>query len=222
MVSKLPKVEQLGILVATPLSKASPIHAQTAAYCSYLNKSPVCQWGFVNQTSPELSRNVILEMHYEQEGPWSHVFFIDSDVVPPTDALEKMLDIGADVITGMYPLFKNEGVGTKAEVVWAVSDSPGHWMSAKEPIPASPFQIQACGAGCLLIRREVLDDIGYPWFKTTFQSIRENNGIPIEPSEDVYFCQKAQEKGYKIFAEPSVVCKHYNTVDIGELFRASI
>jgi hypothetical protein len=67
----------------------------------------------------------------------------------------------------------------------------------------SLVEIAGCGFGCVLVKAEVMKGIGYPQFKY-YSAIDHNNTV----SEDVDFCRKAKDKGFKIWADPSVLCRH--------------
>jgi len=90
----------------------------------------------------------------------------------------------------------------------------------EEKLPSEPFQVYSSGAGCLLIRREVLVDIGWPWFKTTYQESFKNEGRGVAEGEDVFFIRRAIECGYKAIAHPNVKCRHYNSLDLFEFFNS--
>lgn len=213
--SKLPPIGKPKIFIATPMSKYAMINAETAGYCALMNQHEQITWGFVNSMSPEFSRNSLIEHHFHKDPNWTHIFFIDSDIVPPQNALKNLLKLDADFATGVYPLYLNDGLH------WSVSDGDDNWILMTEVVPPQkePTEIQSCGGGCLLIRREVLVDIGWPWFKTEYQEIYQNKGKGIQTGEDVFFCKRAIEKGYKVIVEPSVVCKHFNGVDMLKIFN---
>jgi len=93
------------------------------------------------------------------------------------------------------------------------------WIPMAEDLPKEPFEIESSGASCLLVRKEVLDDIGWPFFKTEYQPKWENGGEAIKCGEDEYFCRKVRAKGYKIIADPFVICEHYNSVGLLKILR---
>lgn len=63
--------------------------------------------------------------------------------------------------------------------------------------------IRSCGFGCVLVKKEIFEKIGYPQFKY-HSAIDHNNTI----SEDTDFCMKAIEKGFELWADPSIKCEH--------------
>lgn len=210
--SKLPYIKP-NVFIAIPMRKEGFLHAETARFCSLLNQHPDVVWGFVFSISPDNSRNSLLEHHFHRDPNWTHILFIDSDTIPPDDALKKLLLLNADVAAGMYPLNMNEGLH------WSVSIEGTNWIPMQDDIPDEPFEISSCGAGCLLVRKEVLVDINWPWFKFEFQKLYDNDGKGIKEGEDIYFCRRVKEEGYKIVADPSVKCRHINSVDMLKLWN---
>jgi GT2 family glycosyltransferase len=68
-----------------------------------------------------------------------------------------------------------------------------------------PFvEIGGCGFGCVLVKKEVLEKVGYPQF--VYHSALDHNNTF---SEDLDFCRKARSKGYKIFADTTIRCDHH-------------
>lgn len=192
------------------MHKDSRIHGETAAYCAGVAQQPFNQWGYTSTISPEMGRNTLIEDHiHNNVQEWTHVYFVDTDVVPQRDCLANLLALDADVATGIYPLFLlKEGFN------WSVTDMDRNTLPMNEPLPTEPFETASAGAGCLLVRREVMEDIGWPWFKMTYQLKWENDGNAIKNMEDMYFFDKVLDAGYKIIADPREICKHYNSIDL--------
>jgi GT2 family glycosyltransferase len=65
-------------------------------------------------------------------------------------------------------------------------------------------EVDSMGAGCMLIAREVFEAIDPPWWEWDYK--RYDKGRARSP--DAYFCEKAQEKGFKIWADPSTCSPH--------------
>jgi GR25 family glycosyltransferase involved in LPS biosynthesis len=64
-------------------------------------------------------------------------------------------------------------------------------------------EIGGCGFGCVLVKKEVFSAIQYPWF-FYHQALNHNHTF----SEDLDFCKKVLERGFKIYADSSILCKH--------------
>lgn len=80
-----------------------------------------------------------------------------------------------------------------------------------EEIPETgPFEIDAAGSAGMLVRREVLDTMGDPWF--------ENSGNVIL-NEDVMFCKKARDLGFRVFATADATMGHLGIFNVRPLRR---
>jgi len=61
------------------------------------------------------------------------------------------------------------------------------------------------GMGFMLVKFGVFESMEYPWFKPLEKQIGDMCDFTME---DVSFCLRAQEKGYKIFVDPAVIVGH--------------
>ena len=132
--------------------------------------------------------------------------FLDIDMTFPKDALTRLLDSAekhdAKVVTGVY--FKKN---YEHEVVaWSYDE----FNNKIEPvIDGSMQRIEIMGMGCCIMHREVLEKVGYPWFK--YGSLHED--VSILATEDIQFCQRAREVGYEMWCDTSVICGHLMTIE---------
>ena len=101
----------------------------------------------------------------------------------------------------------------------------GHYMDHPK---TSLFTVDLVGTGCLLIHRSVLETLppqrqGKHWFdwRVDMRGAKDTQGNPIPDgkclSEDYTFCVHAQEHGYKIWVDPTIVCKHIGYAEAGHL-----
>lgn len=145
---------------------------------------------------------------------FTHVLFLDADMVWPTDVLTRMLahhDKG--IVGGLYvmrhPPFAPVALrdGTVADAAGVVQyQHAGEALTATELIPCDVL-----GMGCTLVPVSVFAQIGpRPWF--TYANNAE--GWPVV-TEDVPFCQKARASGVAVWMDPTVSCGHavVNIVD---------
>jgi GT2 family glycosyltransferase len=65
------------------------------------------------------------------------------------------------------------------------------------------------GGGCLMIRREVFEKLKEPWFQSEwiFSNFPGEHGWLLK-TEDVWFCEKAQEAGYNIHLDTRIKSPH--------------
>jgi len=141
------------------------------------------------------------------------VMWFDSDMVFNPDTLTKMLkliDEGHDFVTGIYyrrtPPFSAVGFKT---MELNEEGTAFTWEDLTE-IPDEPFEVGACGFGCVLMKTEI------------FVSVFAKFGLMFTPiancGEDIAFCWRARQCGYKIIADPSIKLGHVGHTVITEDF----
>jgi hypothetical protein len=71
------------------------------------------------------------------------------------------------------------------------------------------YQVDCCGFGCTLIRKDLFDTLEQPWFFFAHEgdSSNDDNGEYCI-GEDMYFCRKVVKSGLQIWAHGSVLCGH--------------
>ena len=152
-------------------------------------------WGY----QVEQVRNLIA--HWTINNGFDYLFSVDSDIAFAPDTLVKMLSHDKDIVSGVYiqripgkhtiEIMRQNDRGGVTHVDWDVIKGQGL-------VP-----IDGCGFGCALIKREVFVGIPYPQF--VYKSAIDHKDTI---SEDVYFCLKARENGFKLWCDTSVICDH--------------
>jgi hypothetical protein len=121
----------------------------------------------------------------------THALLLDGDVVPPEDALERLLDVGAPIATAAYPQWIDDrlyaNVQTAEGRTWA------------DTVPPARFPVSRCLLGCVLVRREAFAAISAPWFMATMTATRF-------VTDDEWFCARAVQAGQAIVCDGAVMC----------------
>jgi GT2 family glycosyltransferase len=73
--------------------------------------------------------------------------------------------------------------------------------------------VDGLGTGCMFIKRAVLEKMQKPYFSFIFRE--EDRHINV--GEDLDFCMRVNDMGYKFYVDYSKVCKHYKTVCLLEV-----
>lgn len=146
--------------------------------------------------------------------PFTHLFFVDSDTVPPADAVKKLFSHDKEIVSGVTPILHYD----KQKAVWGTldncfikqdRDAEGKIIRTYAVERDSGLQeIIKCGGSCLLIKREVFEKLEKPYFKFLYN----DEGTEHTQSEDLYFCNKAREAGFTIWCDTSVICNHHKSV----------
>lgn len=90
---------------------------------------------------------------------FTHLWFIEDDMVLPPDTLKKLLDTNANAVTMDYPVTK-DGRGS------VFYDQGG--------------SVVFCGTGCLLVKRKVFDNLKQPFFTDKVRWTMLNYGEAIK------------------------------------------
>lgn len=191
-------------LIAIPCMDQVPaLFAQSLATMQMVGD---CQIAFQIGSLIYDSRNTLAR--FAMKEGFDYILWMDSDMVFPSDFHERMLktmtENNLDILTGIYykrrppyspVLFRKMRLkGT----VWNFD-----WV---EDIPERLFEVEACGFGCVLMKTEVL------------MSVQLKHGYLFHPiqngGEDISFCWRARDCGYKIMCDPDIVCGHVGNVII--------
>lgn len=143
---------------------------------------------------------------------FDYVLWLDSDQVFDDDLLERMVERleanNLDILTGVY--FRR--VAPYSPVLFETlryEENRAYWSEFKN-LPPGLFEVQGCGFGCVLMRTEVLMSVQAK-FNTMFQPMQ---GL----GEDLAFCWRARECGYKIMADPTLEIGHCGQAVINGLY----
>jgi hypothetical protein len=66
------------------------------------------------------------------------------------------------------------------------------------------------GAGMLMLKRELLEEMTFPWFDSRFHNVESAAGPKLWYflGEDNFFCMKAQEEGFDIYLDTRIRSPH--------------
>lgn len=130
------------------------------------------------------------------KGFYTHVLWLDADMVFDDDILENLMFSGKSFVSGIAHsrrpsygscLFKNIEL-----------DTLERWKA--EDYPKAAFEIAGCGMACVLMKTEIL--------KQVFLA----NGTCFLPvlhyGEDLAFCRRVHSLGVKMYAEPTARLGH--------------
>lgn len=204
----------LKIVLAVPVPRDAMIDVRTAAWCAALHKHGSVKWVWAQTESPECGRNAIIEeqLHHPEV---THFFFLDSDSVPPVDAVSRLYAMDKPAACGVTPILIH-----RHEHVWNVRKSPTEWWPRCEPFPAAPFLVPHVGGSCLLVQREAVEKVGYPWFHLEGKPMGAGPEY-VKRGEDVFFCDRLHECGYEIWCDPTIQCDHWKKVNLLTLCEES-
>lgn len=158
-------------------------------------------------------RNVAVETAIN--GKYDYIFFIDTDMIYPKDAVIKLLSDKKDIVGGLY--FKRKYPHGECHFK-QISDINN--KKAIETFPEGTIKrVKATGFGGVLVKTKVFKNMKFPYFKVRYS---RRNGKLTMIGEDIDFCMKAGKK-YGIWIDPKVKYGHiglmavYGNKDMREL-----
>jgi cellulose synthase/poly-beta-1,6-N-acetylglucosamine synthase-like glycosyltransferase len=125
------------------------------------------------------------------QGEYDALLFVDSDMVVPPDLLTRLIGHDKDIVSAL-----------------AFRRTPGYepciFMECNEQdakfyldYPKGLTEIEGVGMACTLIKRKVFETVPEPWF------------FPHKIlGEDLSFCVRAREAGFKIYCDTTLICGH--------------
>jgi FkbM family methyltransferase len=188
------------ILIAIPCSKYIESETFKSIYDLEVPEGYETTFQYFYGYQIDQVRNLIASwaVHYD------YLFSVDSDISFPKDTLKKFLQHDKDMVSGLYIQRKP---GEHILEVYRKNEYGGFSnLTQKDITQHGLIQIDSCGFGCVLIKSKVISDIGYPQF--VYRSALDHKDTF---SEDLYFCLKAAEKGFKIYADTTVQCEHHGS-----------
>jgi hypothetical protein len=193
------------VLLAIPTGGG--IHENVAVLAAHFSANKNVVFMAARGRPVDYTRNGLIQQ-FLQMPEFTHILFLDSDTEPPLDCVEKLLALNVPLASGCYPVLMPNGLR------WALAnkDNDGHYRLL-ERIENDPFEVDAGGAGCLLIRRDVFEVIKWPWF----QWINYEDGS--QEGEDINFFKKCNQASLRLMAEPTVICNHYKEINLTNIMR---
>jgi len=136
---------------------------------------------------------------YLLESGCDSLLFIDSDMVVPMDLVPRLIEADKDIVSGLA--FKR--VPGYEPCIFKKCDREGTEFYLD--YPKGLIEVQGVGMACTLIKRKVFEILQTPYF------------FPMPNiGEDLAFCVRAREAGFRIFCDTELICGHCNTEVVTE------
>ena len=132
----------------------------------------------------------------------SYLFFVDSDVVPPINAIDMLLSHGFDkkIVGGLCPTIKQDADGQLKTIYLVLKLEKSKYEIIDIAQQDSIIEVDATGAACVMIHKSVFKKLQSPWFDNL--------------AEDFYFYEKAKAAGFNIFVDCNCKVVHYMVVGL--------
>jgi glycosyltransferase involved in cell wall biosynthesis len=190
------------ILIAIPTAKNICADTFKSIYEQYIPKGYSVYYQHFYGYCIDQVRNLIA--HYAISNGFDYLFCVDYDISFPSDTLAKLLAHDKSIVTGLYI---QRIPGEHNLELYRRMPNGGHLRLTLDSLVGALEPIDGCGLGCCLIKTEVLKEVGYPQF-TYHHALEMKDTL----SEDVDFCNKARDKGFDIWADTTITCRHHGDI----------
>lgn len=179
-------------------------------------------WAFSNEFSShvadarEITLSATRKNDYYNNLPFSgdldydKVFWIDSDMVWTPNDFMKIYESDKDIIGGAY-------LAGSGEVMAYPTMLKTGYMFDDIIKMSGEVEVEGIGFGFIAMKKGVFESLSRPWFQMASVKKTEADGsikeYPIL-GEDLSFCQRISEKGFKIWLDTDVKLIHQKTMNL--------
>lgn len=150
-------------------------------------------WAFGHDIAE--NANMLVRNMYEADAQWLWILGDDHTFNPQT--LARLLEHDKDIVVPLC-LMRNPPY---RPVIFADENNR---VDLNEHPDGGLIEVHAAGSGGMLIKREVFNFMVEPWFEAGVRS-------SVQLGEDVYFCEKAREAGFSVWADLDITFGHCTT-----------
>lgn len=182
------------VLIAVPTAKYIEAETFKSIYDLIVPDNLEVDFKYFSGYQIDHTRNVIAN----SSKSYDYLLAIDSDMILPKNALERLASWDLDLVSGVY--IKRQLDPIKYELYQKNAQGIVEDM---QPVGDGLFEIDACGFGCVLIKTKVFDRVSQPYFCNTRYDPKA-----YTVSEDLYFCKQLRHAGIRLWADARVICGH--------------
>jgi hypothetical protein len=198
-----------GLMIGLPFA-GRPVRPEWALTLAMMDRPLAFNYAYapVHGKDIDEARNAIVELAMKHE--IKYLFFLDDDVTPTKNVIAKFVYYleqphhkDVMVLGGIYcsktdppvPLvFKQTDGSSGPSYDWKMGDV---------------FECEGLATGCMMIRMELFSQLEKPFFKTVDEPSTPTTGTTVV-TDDLYFCKKVREKGFKIVADSNIWGLHWD------------
>lgn len=129
---------------------------------------------------------------------FSHVLWIDADMIFEPEMFDDLLDVGKPIVTGRFVCRRQPFVPCQFTDIDEIQRC--------EEYPLNPFRIDGTGLAFTLVTADALRAV-FKQYGTCFTPLP---GL----GEDIAFCKRCKEMGIEIWCEPTVQVGHISHIPI--------
>lgn len=190
------------VVIGVPLPLDRYIDVQTCLWVEYQKRKPNMIALYEPTRFAAFGRNNVIHKTLTHLKDATHIFFIDKDVLPPVDAIERLMAHDKDIIVGVTPIYRDEPVWSVME--YDPNETVDNVFKAVkyDELPSELFRAHHFGGTTCLMKRHVFEEMGFPWYQDVFAPGKLMLG------QDLFFTAKAKLSGFELWCDPTIRCEH--------------
>ena len=203
------------LLIAIPhtgkiITELLPRMSDIFAHCISKGIQPV--FTQVRSVPHDSSRNIIVQNLMGTDCEW--LLSIDSDVLPPANIADMITDerpVCAAMVNACLSIDTDIPIEQRVRpVAIAARKEENKILYDYLPIQRGEIlEVPSFGTGCFAVKREVFEKIGAPYFRFEYDDLGK-----MVVGEDLNFCYKVREHGYKTYMDGNFYCPHLKEIYI--------
>lgn len=139
---------------------------------------------------------------YALDNDFDYLLHLETDIFPPADVIERLLDSKKKIIGAMYHIEVGERSTLMIQQMEDFGDELRETYNLDESditfVDGEVKKVFSCGLGCILIHRSVLNQVGF----------RYEEGSPVHP--DSFYFADLDAKKIPVYVDTSIYCNHDN------------
>jgi len=202
------------IKILTPYYNIIEKRTENAIYKLLDSEDLNCAWLTLRGTAIAYVRNGLVNEHRSDlefqklNDEFTHYLFIDADVVVNEDSIKKLLAYDLDIVSGAYTSRESDYCYVGGHFKYE-NDNVVDFINI-EKTTEGLLEVDWVGGGCLLIKKNVFENLPYPWFHyPILEKIYDGEKHRQMIFEDVGFSMHAKKHGFKIYLDCDVDVQHY-------------
>lgn len=207
------------VVIATPGSSMCADYVKCLMATIHTLQANNISWLFQNEYASIItnareatitgSRNLEVFNSSPGKGQYTYdkIFCIDSDIAWNPEQFLRLYSSDKEVISAVY----FEAQGADAMIHRQKDDFRPMARNEIELLQQlnEPIEVYGVGMGFMCIKSGVFESLKRPWFGLG-KVVQEVDGVTYELplGEDLYFCEKVEEKGHKVYVDPNIIVGH--------------
>lgn len=149
------------------------------------------------------ARNTLVKDFLETDCDW--IWWIDRDIVPPVDTLDRLIQADKDAIGAVcFSMKSDNGEYFPYPVTLRFNEDSRYQVYYGNGVE----EVDAIGGACVLVKRKVYENIERP-----YEFVYHKDGT-LALTCDFRVWQKAKDKGFRVFVDFDILCDHKKACSI--------